>query len=240
MSGSVRPSVMQLNLRELFLATLFVALICYVSLILIRRETSEIVVWHFVGVFLFWMTTITFLAGFMIWGRWRQEVLGGKLLLRSKLLGKGMAITMTIAGLACMMALALFIGYHYRLILLSTLELEQGFPLVSAGWPILTSVLFAFVIGLFVWFAFYSIILFWFQVTPTTLGIRENGVCVGYRTFLPWNAIFSYERISVKNGELFKFTSGDREYTTFTRVGLHDEIVEMLDEHRITAQQNGE
>ena len=147
-----------------------------------------------------------------------------------------MAITMTVAGLACMIALALFIGYHYRLILLSTLELEQDFPLFSAGWPILTSVLFAFVIGLFVWLAFYSIVLFWFQVTPTTLGIRENGVCVGYRTFLPWSAIFSYERVSVKNGQLFKFTSGDREYTTFTRVGLQDEIVELLDEHSVTPQ----
>lgn len=209
-SQSQPKTVLQLSLRSILAAVTVLSVLLAAFAPLLRAQPPAFrrhLLW---GVLI---VTALALAGLAILcrRRWRIETRGGKLLLRPK------GLNLWIEYLPCTLMVVVFGSLLVFACVLtipivknmSRLDQVPGLPAIGLVMLVMFISAFApLMLGLV-----YAITLFWWQVTPMTLEIRENGVGIGGLRFFPWSAITSCQWMEGKHATILTLSCHSRKHS---------------------------
>ena len=159
--------------------------------------------------------------------RWWIETRGGKLLLRPK------RSNLWIEYLPCILMVVIFGGLLVGACVLtmpvirniSRLDQVSGLP--PNGFVMLVMFISAFaplMLGLV-----YAITLFWWQVTPMTLEIRESGVGIGGLKFFPWSVITSCQWMDGKHAAILTLWCHSRKCLVVMSFDTRESVQHLLE-----------
>jgi hypothetical protein len=219
-------TVLQFSLRSILAAATILSVLLAVFVPLLRAQPPT-----FRGHLLWGILISTALAvvglGVLCRRRWRIEIRGGRLLLRPK------RLNLWIEYLPCALMVVIFGGFLVGACVMaiptiknmSRLDQVPGLP--PMGFVMLVMFISAFaplMLGLV-----YAITLSWWQVTPMTLEIRENGVGIGGLRFLPWSAITGCQWMDGKHAAILTLWCHSRKYVVVMPLNTRESVQRLLE-----------
>jgi hypothetical protein len=219
-------TALQFSLRSLLAAMSILSVLFAVFAPMVQAQppgVRQYVLWGVLGL------AALAVVGLVVLGvrRWRVETRGGDLLLRPKHAKPWhgcmlwLMLAVVFGGLLAGQCVAM--GHLFK----GMPGLNQALP--GVGIPLMTRLIaitaFAPLTLALVWvFA-----LLWWQVTPMTLEIRENGIGYGGFRFLPWSAVTGYNLMDAKYAVQLTISSAARKHLTVISFGERDEVQRLLD-----------
>lgn len=233
MSQQTKPgTVLQFGTRSFLIVVVVLSVGLAVVVPFIRSQPSAFarnLVWGAV------ISTAVTLTGLLILclRRWWVESRGGPILLRPKRLNPSLEylpIIIMVVVFSCILVAA---GVSLMPNMKEMSQLNQEF-----GWNVFSVFASVSVFAPVMLALMYSITLFWWQVSPMTLEIREKGVCIGGLRFCQWNAITGCQWSEGKQVAILTLRSGSRKIVALLPVDAREAVQELFEGRDIKLQRD--